>query len=153
MIILVSISICIFLYGWLEYIVHRFDMHKKNSYRYQSHTIEHHGSMHMGVEQASLTLINSWQLFLYTLPLTALLTYIIGWTYFITWTITCIWASFAWTSVHRNIHNEKGYWYAYILCPWLPLVRWNHLRHHKNPRKNYGGMFFFLTDPFMKTLF
>lgn len=152
MIWIISILICCTLYGWLEYVVHRFDMHSRGSYRFQSHTIEHHGQAHMGTEQASLTLKNSLQLFVYTIPITALFTYSIGWVYLICWTVTCIWASFAWTSVHRNIHDEPGYWYAYLLCPWLYFVRRNHLKHHDNPKRNYGGMFFFLTDPFMRTL-
>lgn len=147
-----SLLICILLYAILEYCIHRFDMHKRGSYRFQSHTIEHHGQMHMGVSQASLTLLNSAQLFFYTLPITFVFTYILGWTYLLCWSIMCLWASFAWTSVHRSIHDEPGYWYAYLLCPWLPLVRWNHLKHHKNPKKNFGGMFFFLTDPIMRTL-
>jgi len=104
----------------------------------------------MGVEQASLTQMNAGTLFWFTLPLTFTLgIWLPGYIY--VWAGFCFWAGFAWTAVHRNIHDEQGYWYAWILCPWLLIVKWNHLKHHENPRIRYGGMFWFLVDPLFGT--
>lgn len=145
-----NIAIAVFLYAWIEYFVHRFDMHSRGSYRFQSHTVEHHGRMHMGTEQASLTQTNVGIAFWYTMPFTL----VVEWLspgFLFTWMAICFWAGFTWTAVHRCIHGERGYWYAYLLCPWLPIVRWNHLRHHASPRRGFGGMFWFLTDPLAGT--
>lgn len=150
--IVLKILACTFLYGWLEYFVHRFDMHNRGSYRFKSHTIEHHGQGHMGVEQASLTQKNTSWGFIATLPITIPVALFWGWSFLLIWGLTCFWAGFAWTAVHRRIHNESGYWYAILLCPWYPLVKWNHLKHHNNPKRNYGGMFFFYTDTLALTL-
>ena len=144
----VCIGLSIFIYAWLEYIVHRFDMHKRGSLRFQSHTVEHHGQMHMGENQASLTQSDVAIVFWFSFPLALLL----GPTFTLCWAGMLFWAGFTWTAVHRHIHGEPGYWYAYILCPWLPLVRWNHLKHHANPKRNFGGMFWFLTDTVAFTL-
>lgn len=97
----------------------------------------------MGTEQASLTQANAGTGFWYTLPITVPIAWFWGWSFLVCWAATCFWAGFSWTAVHRHIHGEPGYWYAWLLCPWLPLVRWNHLRHHANPRGHYGGMFWF----------
>ena len=138
---------CAFLYGIAEHLVHRYDMHRPGSYRYWSHAVEHHGQGHMGVDQASLTQRNAWYGFLVTLPLTLPTAWLWGWSFLACWALTIFWAGFAWTAVHRHIHGEPGYGYAWLLCPWLPLVRWNHLRHHRNTKVGYGGLFFFLSDP------
>lgn len=148
-----ALSIAILHYAWLEYAVHRWDMHRQDSFRFHSHTIEHHGQYHMGKEQASLTQANVGVGFWYTLPFTLTVTYFWLPYYLVAWALVCFWAGFAWTAVHRNIHGEEGYWYAWVLCPWLPIVKWNHLLHHKNPKTRYGGMFWFLTDPVAGTLY
>src|SRR3990172_313066 len=119
--IVLQVFACAVLYGWLEYAVHRWDMPPPGSYRFQSPTIEHHGRMHMGVEQASLTQANSGTGFWFTLPLTIPIAWLWGWSFLVCWAATCFWAGCAWTAVHRYIHGEPGYWYAWLLCPWLPV--------------------------------
>lgn len=143
---------CVLIYAWLEYFVHRFDMHKLGSPRFQSHTVEHHGRLHMGANQASLTQSDVAAVFWFSLPATLAMYYWVSPAFPVYWIGFLFWAGFAWTAVHRNIHGESGYWYAWLLCPWLPLVRWNHLRHHANPKRGYGGMFWFLTDTFAGTV-
>lgn len=139
-------------YAWLEYLVHRWDMHKPGSLRFKSHTIEHHGQMGMNEAQASLTQSDVGIAFWYTLPINLGISCLVGWQFLVAWALVLFWAGFTWTSVHRWIHGEPGYWYAQVLCPWAWTVRWNHLRHHRNPRKCFGGMFWFLTDTVMFTL-
>lgn len=46
---MLNLIVCIFLYAWLEYLVHRFDMHKIGSIRFKSHTVEHHGKNAYGI--------------------------------------------------------------------------------------------------------
>lgn len=140
------------LYAWIEYGIHRFDMHRPGSYRFESHTIAHHGRGGMAEDEASLTQTNVGSVFWLTLPLTIPIAWVWGWSFICCWAALLFWAGFTWTAVHRHIHGEPGYRYAYLLCPWLRAVRWNHLRHHACPRRAYGGLFFFLTDPIAGTL-
>lgn len=106
----------------------------------------------MGTEQASLTQLNAAIGFCFTLPLSLPIAWALGWSFVGVWAEFLCWAAFAWTAVHRNIHGERGFWYAWVLCPWLPIVKFNHLRHHANPKARFGGMFWFLTDPIAGTL-
>ena len=145
------LALAVLKYAWLEYSVHRWDMHRKGSLRYRSHAVEHHGSDDMGEPQASLMQSDVAVGFWYTLPVTLAVSCLWSPAYLLAWATVCFWAGFAWTAVHRNIHGEPGYWYAWILCPWLPIVRSNHLLHHRFPRTRYGGMFWFLTDPIAGT--
>lgn len=149
-----DLGACVVLYAALEYGVHRWDMHRPQSRRFLSHTVEHHGQGHMGQHQASLSLRNVAEVYLLTSPATLAIGWLLGSgsAFGICWALFLVWSSFAWTAVHRNIHGEPGYWYAWLLCPWLATVKWNHLRHHANPKRGFGGMFWFISDVVMGTV-
>lgn len=144
--LLEMIGFCVLLYAGMESYVHR-EMHRAGSYRFHDHAVRHHRDGALDDDASAFTQKDVASAFVKTLPI--MLPVAIAWSgwLLVVWGAFLVWAGFAWTAVHRRIHHVAGYWFAWLLCPWYPLVAWNHRRHHVRPTIGFGGMFWFISEP------
>lgn len=139
-----------------EYVCHRWFMHKKQAiihwwkFReiYDHHAIEHHGKGRLDI---NIDLPVYYHLIL-GLPI------LIGFLLanmpiaFGAFLSTFFYHSYAWTKIHRQIHDLETNWFCKL---WLKpsmfsQLKRHHLKHHENPKKNFGVVYLWV-DRFMET--
>lgn len=149
-VVLLWIGLFVLIMPWIEYVSHRWFMHRptlgKKQSVYRKHHVEHHHrgmndnqhiDMHMLQPENAVTSL--------------LLVVAISWFGMIpaaTWFVCLVLYGFAWTAIHRSSHDLSNNWLSRTWYGRKAIE--HHLAHHERPYCNFGTVFWF-TDWFLFT--
>lgn len=140
--------LCLVLYAPLaEYAAHRWLMHYPGLGRgswWREHAVEHHGKSRndVNIDLNALSVVAS------VSPLLVFAIFL-GWAWVAFVLLACIGYAALWSSLHEAYHGVSENWVTKFRFYdiWLN----HHLKHHKQPTRNFGTVFIF-TDRLFRTL-
>ena len=125
--------------AFMEYIIHRYTMHKRQNWLpkwiWKHHAVDHHrddrNDLNIDLPFYIHLVVGSPILFL-------------SYYYFGIISMSCLLAifyyhSYVWTHMHRAIHGIKDHWIGNT--KYYERAKKHHLDHHKRPAKNFGVVF------------
>lgn len=150
-VVLLWIGLFVLIMPWIEYVSHRWFMHrptlgKRNSV-YREHHVEHH---HLGLNEQihvdmHLLQINNG---ISGAAMVSGIWLVFGAIPAATWLACLIVYGLAWTAIHRSSHDLSNNWLSRTWYGRKAIE--HHLAHHERPYCNFGTVFWF-TDWFLFT--
>lgn len=138
---ILSLAILALYVTTVEYVAHRWFMHRRGAMRYQPHHVMHHCRGDNSDEYMDFDVRTASVFYLASAPLVGLLSFTLTPWVWAPWTAFCAWWFFAWKATHRLIHGDERYWWARVVVPYYPMVKRHHEGHHQRMTRNYGALF------------
>ena len=127
-----------------EYFIHRDWMHKpffdrlsKFGWVYTHHAVEHHGKNRNDINIDLPVKLH----FMLGSPVLLIFFLIGGFQAILALSLIFLFHSYAWTKIHRAIHELEDNWVGRL--PFFWFFKDHHLKHHEIPNKNYAVVFIF----------